>query len=109
MENIHPITEHLKKYHTGRGNAVYSRELERLFSLGGRNLRRKTSSLRKDGYPICSDENGYWYAESQKEINATVCRLNTLVTEISNARAGMLYASIISDEPVSVNININLE
>ena len=65
--------------------------------------------MRQDGHPICSDETGYYYAESQKEINATICRLNTLVTKISNARTGMLYASVLSDEPVSVSIRISLK
>lgn len=109
MDKRTAICNYLKKYHTGKENAVYSRELQRLFSLDGRNLRRKISALRRDGHPICSDESGYYYARSQQEINATVCRLNTLVTQVSNARTGLLYASIISNEPVSVRININLE
>ena len=109
MDKRTAICNYLKKYHTGRDNAVYSRELERLFSLDGRTLRRKISSLRQDGHPICSDETGYYYAENQKEINATIYRLNTLVTRISNARTGMLYASVMTDEPVSVSININLK
>lgn len=109
MDKRTAICNFLKKYHTGRDNAVYSRELERLFSLDGRTLRRKISSLRQDGHPICSDETGYYYAENQKEINATICRLNTLVTRISNARTGMLYASVMTGEPMSVSININLK
>ena len=109
MDKRTAICNYLKKYHTGKDNAVFSRELERLFSMDGRTLRRKISSLRQDGYPICSDETGYYYAESQKEINATICRLNTLVTKISNARTGMLYASVLSDEPVSVSIRISLK
>ena len=109
MDKRTAICNCLKKYHTGKDNAVYSRELERLFSLDGRTLRRKISSLRQDGHPICSDESGYYYAENQREINATICRLNTLVTRISNARTGMLYASVMTDEPVSVSININLK
>ena len=109
MDKRTAICNYLKKYHTGRENAVYSRELERLFSLDGRTLRRKISSLRQDGHPICSDETGYYYAENQNEINATICWLNTLVTRISNARTGMLYASVMTDEPVSVSININLK
>ena len=109
MDKRTAICNYLKKYHPGRENAVYSRELERLFSLDGRTLRRKISSLRQDGHPICSDETGYYYAENQKEINATICRLNTLVTRISNARTGMLYASVMTDEPASVGININLK
>ena len=74
----------------------------------GRTLRRKISRLRQDGYPICSDENGYYYAESQSEINATVCRLNMLVTKISNARTGMLHASLV-DGGLKVDISINFE
>ena len=109
MDKRTAICNYLKKYHTGKGNAVFSRELERFFSMDGRTLRRKISSLRQDGHPICSDETGYYYAESQKEINATICRLNTLVTKISNARTGMLYASVLSDEPVSVSIRISLK
>lgn len=109
MDKRTAICNYLKKYHTGKENAVFSRELERLFSMDGRTLRRKISSLRQDGHPICSDETGYYYAESQKEINATICRLNTLVTKISNARTGMLYASVLSDEPVSVCIRISLK
>lgn len=109
MDKKTAICNYLKKYHTGKDNAVFSRELERLFSLDGRTLRRKISSLRQDGYPICSDETGYYYAETQKEINATVCRLNELVAHISNSRTGLLYASVMSAEPVTVNININLE
>lgn len=109
MDKRTAICNYLKKYHTGKENAVFSRELERLFSMDGRTLRRKISSLRQDGHPICSDETGYYYAESQKEINATICRLNTLVTKISNARTGMLYASVLSDKPVSLSIRISLK
>ena len=108
MDKQTAICNFLKKHHTGKDKAVSSRELERLFSLEGRTLRRKINRLRQDGYPICSDETGYYYAETQQEINATVCRLNGLVTQISNARTGLLYASVLSPEQVTVNININL-
>ena len=95
MDKRTAICEYLKKHHTGKSKAVYSRELQRLFCIDGRNLRRKISSLRKDGFPICSDETGYYYADNQKEINATVCRMNELVTTISNARTGLLFASVL--------------
>ena len=108
MDKQTAICNFLKEHHTGKDKAVSSRELERLFSLEGRTLRRKINRLRQDGYPICSDETGYYYAETQQEINATVCRLNGLVTQISNARTGLLYASVLSPEQVTVNININL-
>ena len=108
MDKKTAICEYLKKNHTGKEKAVYSVELERLFSMDGRTLRRKISSLRQDGYPICSDETGYYYADNQKEINDTVCRLNELVTKISNARTGLLYASILVGDGMTIEVNINL-
>ena len=69
MDKKTAICQYLKKYHTGGERAVYSRELQRLFSIDGRGLRRKINSLRQDGYPICSDERGYYYADNQDEIN----------------------------------------
>ena len=67
MDKKTAICQHLKKYHTGGERAVYSHELQRLFSIDGRGLRRKINSLRQDGYPICSDERGYYYADTQEE------------------------------------------
>ena len=109
MDKQTAICEYLKKYHTGKSKAVYSRELQRLFCIDGRNLRRKISNLRREGVPICSDETGYYYADNQKEINATVCRMNELVTTVSNARTGLLFASVLSDRGVTVEVKIKLE
>ena len=97
----------MKKYHTGGERAVYSRELQRLFSIDGRGLRRKINSLRQDGHPNCSDQRGYYYADSQEEINDTVCRLNQMVTKVSNARTGLLYASI-QDGAVTVELSVTI-
>lgn len=108
MDKRTAICEYLRKHHTGREKAVYSRELQRLFCIDGRNLRRKISSLRQDGFPICSDENGYYYADSQKEINDTVARLNELVTKVSNARTGLLYSSVLSAEDITLKVTISV-
>ena len=101
------ILENLKKYHTGKRNAVHSAELERLFSLDDRAVRRKISALRQEGYPICSGDMGYYYAESQKEINSTVGRLNDLLTGVSNARTGLLFSSVL-DPVMSIEVTVNL-
>ena len=68
------ICIYLRNHHKGKANAIHSQDLQRLFSIDGRNLRRKISSLRQDGIPICSDEDGYYYADNQQEINKTVRR-----------------------------------
>lgn len=99
------ICAYLKEHHTGKSRAIHSQDLQRLFAIDGRNLRRKISALRQDGYPICSDESGYYYADNQKEINDTVYRLNGLVTKVSNARTGLLFSSIF---PASLNVEITV-
>lgn len=105
MDKKKAICEYLRKNHIGKGNAIHSKELEKLFMLDGRNIRRKISSLRQDGFPICSDESGYYYADNQKEINNTVCRLNELVTKVSNARTGLLFASILGENDQTMDPN----
>ena len=99
------ICAYLKEHHTGKSRAILSRDLQRLFSIDGRNLRRKISALRQDGCPICSDESGYYYADNQKEINQTVYRLNGMLTKVSNARTGLLHASI-QPTPVTIEITV---
>ena len=98
-----------KKYHTGKEKAVPSTELEQLFSLNGRNLRRKINRLRQDGVPICSDRSGYYFAANQEEVNATVFRLTGLVTKISNARTGLLYSSLLGELPIHVEVTIQID
>jgi uncharacterized protein YukE len=101
------ICQYLKQYHTGMGNAVYSRELERLFSIDGRNLRRMISALRMEGYPICSGDTGYYFADNQAEINATINRLNELVTKVSNSRNGLLHSMLLPVMRLDVTIHID--
>lgn len=101
------ICAYLREHHTGKSRAIHSEDLQRLFCLDGRNIRRKISALRQAGYPICSDESGYYFADNQKEINNTVYRLNGVVTQVSNARTGLLVASAFPAE-VNVKITVNL-
>ena len=101
------ILEYMRKYHCGRRNAVHSKELQEIFKLDDRAVRRKISALRQEGHPICSGDMGYYYAESQKEINSTVNRLNDLVTGVANARTGLLYAQVM-DPVMTVKVTLNM-
>lgn len=109
MDKNAALCVYLKKYHTGKEKAVPSTELEQLFSLNGRNLRRKINRLRQDGVPICSDRSGYYFAANQEEVNATVFRLTGLVTKISNARTGLLYSSLLGELPIPVEVTIQID
>lgn len=108
MDKKKAICEYLRKDHTGRERAVHSKELQIIFKLDGRSIRRIISSLRQDGHPICSDESGYYYADNQQEINNTVARLNELVTKISNARTGLLFASVLGEKDRIIEVTIKV-
>ena len=105
------ICAYLINNHRGKERAVSSSELERLFSINGRSLRKIISGLRQSGCPICSGCMGYYYAQNQDEINDTVSHLNELVTGLSNARTGLLYSKIPTEAPeqntVEIVIRIN--
>ena len=102
------ILEYLEKYHRGKENAVHSKELERLFSLDGRGVRRKISSLRKDGYPICSGDVGYYYANNRQEINSTLDRLDDLMVGVSDTRRGLLVSAV--TQPVmTIRVTIKMK
>lgn len=45
MDKKKAICEYLRKNHIGKENAIHSKELEKLFLLDGRNIRRKISAL----------------------------------------------------------------
>ena len=90
MDKRTEIGLYLKEYHTGSHRSIHSRELQQIFQLDGRNLRRKINRLRQDGVPICSDQTGYYYAETEKEIHDTVFRLNELSSKICRARNGLI-------------------
>ena len=95
MEHV-DITEeflaYLKRYHTGEGKAVQSKGLEFRFQMSGRKIRDIVNELRCDGYPICSDENGYYYAANKKEVMRSISQLNSRIEKISEAKNGLVNA-----------------
>ena len=98
MEKCTEILACLRSDHVGKENAVFSQKLEQRFSLNGRTIRRIVHKLRQEGYPICSNQKGYYYASSQGDVSETVSRLNGLVTGVSNARTGLLTARVLPKE-----------
>lgn len=82
----------LKRRHCGRNNAVKSPELEARFGIRGTALRAMVNELRCRGYPVCSDDSGYYYAETEAELTATVRQLNSRISKIAMARNGLVRA-----------------
>ena len=89
MNKGQELYEYLKENHTGKENAVFSKELEQRFSLSDRSLRRVISALRKEGCPICSGCSGYYLGSTQKEVKRTVSWLNELASGIADAQDNM--------------------
>ena len=84
------LCEYLKEYRRGHGSAASSKELEAAVRVKGTELRRAVNRLRCDGWPICSDATGYFYAARQSEIQATVAQLTGRISKIAAATKGLL-------------------
>lgn len=84
----------LKNYYIGSDNFIPKSELQKIFDLEARNVQRIIRTLRMCGHPICFNENGYFYAETQKEINDTLIRLRKMVNGISKLEVGLLSVNL---------------
>lgn len=86
------IAKHLEDYHCGEACAVSSRELERAFDIRGPDLRRIINRLRGEGHPICSFDYGYYYAETEEELQRTIRQLQSRIKKIAHAERGLIKA-----------------
>ncbi|MBQ9825927.1 MAG: hypothetical protein IJM61_01935 [Firmicutes bacterium] len=90
MNKRYLIEAFLREYHKGEERAVHSKDLEALFFISGRDLRRLISELRKEEIPICSSRNGYFYAGSQADIRKCAKMLGSLSDGVNNSRMSLL-------------------
>ena len=84
-----PIAQYLRIYHTGVRSVISSRELEAAFQIRGPDLRRLINSLRGEGIPICSSDSGYYYAETEEELQGTIRQLRSRIKKIAHAERGL--------------------
>lgn len=87
-----PIAEYLKTYHKGARNVISSRELEAAFHIRGPDLRRLINSLRAESIPICSSDSGYYYADTEEELQRTIRQLRSRIKKIAHAERGLTKA-----------------
>lgn len=80
---------YMQTEHKGKANAVFSKELERLFHCKGTEIRRMVNELRIKGVPICSCSRGYYYAENRSDIEETIAHLDGRVSKIKAAQDGL--------------------
>ena len=88
----HNFLTYIKDYHTGKEKAVPSAYLQNRFCISSRTVRRLVNQLRNDGNPICSGDNGYYYAADREELIASIRQMTSRIKEISKARRGLIKA-----------------
>ena len=89
MDKGNDLLEYLQDHHTEEINAVGARELSTLFNITQRGLRSLVTELRKEGYPVCSSNSGYWYSEDEEDIRKTVDRMEAQMEKMEQAVAGL--------------------
>ena len=107
MKKEKEIFNYLKENHTGKENAVFSKDLEQRFALSDRSLRRVISALRKEGCPICSGSTGYYIGKTRKDADHTANWLKDLASGIADAGKNM--EQIAAEEPGEMKIIIMIE
>ena len=87
------VGRYLKEFHKGEENAIFSKDLEAIYDMSGRDIRRIISALRKDGVPICSDyHKGYYYAEKPSEVTGTLKGLEEHIAGMTDTIARLQMA-----------------
>lgn len=86
---IKALLSYLEKYHYGAQKAVLSGELEAALCVSGREIRSAINVLRSAGEPVCSDENGYYYAASEQELKHSIRQLDSRIGKIERAKKGL--------------------
>lgn len=88
----HNFLIYMKEHHAGKEKAVSSAYLQSRFSISSRTVRKLVNQLRNEGNPICSDENGYYYATDQKELLNSIHQMRSRIIEIAKAKNGLVKA-----------------
>lgn len=83
------LLTYLKEHHQGMNKATQSKAIEKRFHVSGRNIRNIVHILRCEGNPICSDENGYYYATTKRELVGSIRQLDSRIRKIKQARDGL--------------------
>ena len=88
------VLKRLKDYHTGQENAVSGPELSKSLGISNRELRQRINNLRQSEHPICSGDNGYFYARTNEELRRTIQQLTSRIRNIDEAKQGLIRANI---------------
>ncbi len=83
------LKRYLKNYCNGRRNATKSATLESRLHMSGNDLRKLVNRLRKQGTPIASGREGYYYAATAGEVYTTIRQLREMERGLQAAIHGL--------------------
>ena len=83
------LLAYLKTNCPGRKKAVKSAALEQALRVSGNELRRQVNRLRRDGVPIASSRDGYFYAVTAGEVYAAIRQLSEMEAGLEAAISGL--------------------
>lgn len=86
-ENAIKFMAYLYENHLGKSKAIKARNLKEFGD--ARTIRLLVNSLRKEGIPICSGNSGYWYANSQNEVEEIANKLKSHINDLKDVCAGL--------------------
>lgn len=87
--NKEKVYGYLSAYCIGRKHVTSSQTLEKMLNLSGNELRKQVNALRREGIPIASNSEGYFYAENAAEIYATIRSLHKMRRGLDSAIEGL--------------------
>ena len=84
-----PLVMHLKAECKGRKNARKASELEHSLHISNNELRRRVNRLRREGVPVGSSADGYYYAVTAGEVYSTIRQLRAMANGLEAAISGL--------------------
>jgi hypothetical protein len=73
------FAEWLELYHKGRSEAITAKQMQQWGN--PREIRYLTNKARKEGFPICTCNSGYYFAANPEDINGTIKKLELQARE----------------------------
>lgn len=83
------IAEYLRDNHNTEEKAIKGRDLCVLFNLRDKQIRNVVSVLRQGGEPICSSSSGYWYSKDPEDLEKTIYRMESQVSNMNYSIEGL--------------------
>ena len=88
------LLNYLRNNHRGAGKAIQSKSLALRLQISGRKIRDVVNTLRCEGYPICSDDGGYYYAANRQDVMRSIRQLNSRIEKIAEAKDGLTQSLV---------------